>query len=70
MFERVNGLLLICPVVVAMQKERRLPDKQIIVQDKEFLNTLTSTEREEFSELAVVANEYTYKRFQEEIKRG
>lgn len=37
MFERVNGLLLICPMVVAMQKERRLPDKQIIVQDKEFL---------------------------------
>lgn len=70
MFERVNGLLLICPVVVALQKERRLPDKQIIVQDKEFLNTLTSTERKEFSELAVVANEYTYKRFKEEIKLG
>ncbi|TKI96103.1 alpha/beta hydrolase, partial [Bacillus wiedmannii] len=68
MFERVNGLLLICPVVVVLQKERRLPDKQIIVQDKEFLNTLTSTERKEFSELAVVANEYTYKRFKEEIK--
>ncbi|PEA80037.1 2-hydroxy-6-oxo-6-phenylhexa-2,4-dienoate hydrolase [Bacillus wiedmannii] len=70
MFERVNGLLLICPVVVALTKERRLPDKQIIVQDKEFLNTLTSTERNEFSELAVVANKNTYKRFKEEIKPG
>ncbi|MES5939941.1 MULTISPECIES: alpha/beta fold hydrolase [unclassified Bacillus cereus group] len=70
MFERVNGLLLICPVVVAVKKERRLPDKQIIVQDKEFLNTLTSTERNEFSELAVVANKNTYKRFKEEIKPG
>ncbi|MBJ8102997.1 MULTISPECIES: alpha/beta fold hydrolase [Bacillus cereus group] len=69
-FERVNGLLLVCPVVVAQQKERQLPDKQVIVRDEEFLNTLTSTEREEFSELAVVANEYTYTRFKEEIKPG
>lgn len=51
-------------------KERRLPDKQVIVQDREFLNTLTSTDREEFCELAVVANEYTYRRFKEEIKPG
>ena len=29
-----------------------------------------STEREEFCELAVIANEYTYKRFKEEIKPG
>ncbi|MED0969521.1 alpha/beta hydrolase [Bacillus paramycoides] len=70
MFERVNGLLLVCPVVVAQPKERHLPDKQVIVRDEEFLNTLTSTEREEFCELAVVANEYTYTRFKEEIKPG
>ena len=62
MFERVSGLLLVCPVVVA-EPEKILPDKQVIVQDEEFLNTLTSTEREEFCELAVIANEYTYKRF-------
>ncbi|EOP11273.1 2-hydroxy-6-oxo-6-phenylhexa-2,4-dienoate hydrolase [Bacillus cereus MC118] len=61
MFERVNGLLLVCPVVVAQPGKRLLPDKQVIVRDEEFLKTLTSTEREEFCELAVVANEYTYK---------
>lgn len=70
MFERVSGLLLVCPVVVAEPEKRILPDKQVIVQDEEFLNTLTSTEREEFCELAVIANEYTYKRFKEEIKPG
>ncbi|EJQ48442.1 Uncharacterized protein BWINRASL_03584 [Bacillus mycoides] len=70
MFERVNGLLLVCPVVVAQPGKRLLPDKQVIVRDEEFLKTLTSTEREEFCELAVVANEYTYKRFKEEIKSG
>ncbi|MGG0459429.1 alpha/beta fold hydrolase [Bacillus mycoides] len=70
MFERVNGLLLVCPVVVAKPGKRLLPDKQVIVRDEEFLKTLTSTEREEFCELAVVANEYTYKRFKEEIKPG
>ncbi|MEW4150272.1 alpha/beta hydrolase [Bacillus thuringiensis] len=70
MFERVSGLLLVCPVVVAEPEKRILPGKQIIVQDEEFLNTLTSTEREEFCELAVIANEYTYTRFKEEIKPG
>ncbi|MEC2627937.1 alpha/beta hydrolase, partial [Bacillus cereus] len=70
MFERVSGLLLVCPVVVAEPEKRILPDKQVIVQDEEFLNTLTSTEREAFCELAVIANEYTYKRFKEEIKPG
>lgn len=70
MFERVSGLLLVCPVVVAEPEKRILPDKQVIVQDEEFLNTLTSTEREEFCELAVIANQYTYTRFKEEIKPG
>jgi len=70
MFERVSGLLLVCPVVVAEPEKRILPDKQVIVQDQEFLNTLTSAEREGFCELAVIANEYTYKRFKEEIKPG
>ncbi|HHT7189620.1 TPA: alpha/beta fold hydrolase [Bacillus cereus] len=70
MLERVNGLLLVCPVVVAEPEKRILPDNQVIIQDKEFLNTLTSTERDGFCELAVVANEYTYKRFKEEIKPG
>lgn len=67
LFERVNGLLLVCPVVVAEPEKRILPDKQVILQDEELLNKLTSTE-EAFCELAVIANEYTYKRFQEEIK--
>ncbi|MBC2685956.1 alpha/beta hydrolase [Bacillus toyonensis] len=70
MSEKVNGLLLVCPVVVAQPKERLLPDKQVLVRDEEFLNTLTSIEREEFCDLAVVANEYTYTRFKEEIKPG
>lgn len=70
LFERVNGLLLVCPVVVAEPEKRILPDKQVILQDEELLNKLTSTEREAFCELAVIANEYTYKRFQEEIKPG
>ena len=51
-------------------RKRIRPNKQVIVQDKEFLNKLTSTDREEFCELAVVANEYTYTRFKEEVKPG
>lgn len=58
------------PCCCSGARKRTRPNKQVIVEDKEFLNTLTSTDREEFCELAVVANEYTYKRFKEEIKPG
>ena len=58
------------PCCCSGARKRILPDKQVILQDEELLNKLTSTEREAFCELAVIANEYTYKRFQEEIKPG
>ena len=58
------------PCCCSGARKRILPDKQVILQDEELLNKLTSMEREAFCELAVIANEYTYKRFQEEIKPG
>ncbi|WP_459502920.1 alpha/beta fold hydrolase [Bacillus sp. C1] len=70
MSHRIDGLLLICPVVIAEHKERTVPNYNKIISDDEFLNTLSADERNEFCELAVVANEYTYNRYKEEIKSG
>ncbi|MBC6973307.1 alpha/beta hydrolase [Bacillus sp. Xin] len=70
MSQRVDGLLLICPVIIAVHKARTVPKHNRIISDDEFLNKLSSDERKEFCELAVIANEYTYNRYKEEIKPG
>ncbi|MBY0599502.1 alpha/beta fold hydrolase [Bacillus bingmayongensis] len=68
--QRVDGLLLICPVIIADHKARTVPKYNRIISDDEFLNKLSSDERNEFCELAVIANSYTYNRYKEEIKPG
>ncbi|MBJ8028998.1 alpha/beta fold hydrolase [Bacillus cereus group sp. N21] len=68
--QRIDGLLLICPVIIANHKARTVPKYNRIISDDEFLNKLSSDERNEFCELAVIANEYTYNRYKKEIKSG
>ncbi|PEP95262.1 alpha/beta fold hydrolase [Bacillus toyonensis] len=70
MSERIDGLLLVCPMIVADPAKRAIAQKNIVLKDEKFLSTLPSEEKEGFCELAVIANEYTYNRFKEEIKPG
>ncbi|WP_242143117.1 MULTISPECIES: alpha/beta fold hydrolase [unclassified Bacillus cereus group] len=67
---RIHGLLLICPVIIAEHEKRTVPDYHLINSDDLFLNSLPVEERREFCEFAVIANEYTYHRYKEEIKPG
>ncbi|EEL50535.1 alpha/beta fold hydrolase [Bacillus cereus] len=67
---KIDGLLLICPVVIAEHEKRTVPSTSLMKSDDTFLNTLSLAERREFCELAVIANEYTYNRYKEEIKPG
>lgn len=67
---RIDGLLLICPVIIAEHEARTVPSYNMIIRDDKFLSSLPSDERQEFCELAVIANEYTYNRYKEEIKPG
>lgn len=68
--DRISGLLLLCPVVVAERDIRLLPDVQTLVRDEDFLNSLSPADRDEFCASAVVATAPTYARFRDEIKPG
>lgn len=70
MTERIDGAVLICPLVVPDRPKRRLPPQVAIVRDETFLNTLTSHERENFEAMATVLDETTWDRFKRDILPG
>lgn len=70
MMERVEGVLLICPAIIADRKRRNISEHTIIVKDKNLLSRLTREEAEDFNSIAVVQSEEIYKRYKEEILFG
>ncbi len=68
--ERVDGLLLLCPVVFPEAGDRQPAAKDIRSFDMAFLSGLDARERARFCGYAVVANEHTYERYREEIAAG
>jgi pimeloyl-ACP methyl ester carboxylesterase len=68
--ESVNGLLLICPLIVPNQDERSLPVRKIIVEDRKLISELDQSDAEEFESMAVVQNRANWERFRDEILVG
>ncbi len=66
----VDGLLLICPVIIADKSKRNLPPHTILVKNLELLLSLTPLEREKFDPWATVHTDKVWKRFQEDIMPG
>lgn len=66
---RVDGLLLICPVVDPENLDRGL-SKSARDYDNRFLSTLSPQDRESFCRYAVIANETTYQRYRQEVASG
>lgn len=60
---KIDGLMLLCPVVVPEKEKRILPNSKMQINDSGFLDTLNNEEREGFCEYAVIANEITYRRY-------
>lgn len=69
-FEQVAGMALICPAVIDEHARRDLPPHTTLVADPELLATLAPADAEEFGPMAVVQNEYTWRRFRDEILPG
>ena len=67
--ERVEGIALIAPMVVAPYAERDVPEHRVIHRDEEFMATVGGG-GEEFNEVAVVQDAETWRRTQEEIVVG
>lgn len=70
LYQDIDGLLMICPVIVPKHDQRNVPDKAALLYDEEFLSGLSPEEREAYCGYAVIANQDVYQRFQDDIFPG
>lgn len=68
--DNINGMMLLCPVIIPQRDRRTLPSEVMKFEDTVFLNQLSEADRNEFCEFAIVANAETYKRYCEEVLKG
>lgn len=70
MADRVDGVLLICPVIIADSNNRNVPQHVVLEKDEKLLSELAPEDVKKFNSIAVVQNEKTYERYTNEIKPG
>lgn len=70
MTERVDGVLLICPVIIAEHKKRNVPEHVVLVKNHKLLAKLSPKQAESFYSNAVVHTEKIYNRYEKEILTG
>ena len=70
MADKIDGVLLICPVIIADPKERNVPEHVVLVKDDNLLSKLTLEEMKDFNSMSVVQNEKNYERYRNEIIAG
>ena len=65
--EFVEGLLLMCPLIVPHQEKRNLPARKVIVEDQKLISEMDEPEANEFASTAVVQTRRNWERFRDEI---
>lgn len=68
--ERIDGVVLLCPLIIPEYKQRNVPKFVVLVKDKVLLSKLTPEDAEDFNSFVVVQSERIYKRYQNEIMSG
>jgi pimeloyl-ACP methyl ester carboxylesterase len=68
--DRVDGICLVCPCIVADSTKRTVPLHQTLVRDQELLSSLSADEANEFESIAVIQNRRNWERFRDEIFSG
>ena len=66
----VDGLLIVCPTVIADRKKRTLPQHVALLKDDEFLSSLDLADRGLFESFAVVQTKAAWKRTLDEVITG
>lgn len=66
----VDGIALICPMIIAEKRDRDLPEHMVFKKDEPFLASLTKEQAEEFTPIAVVQDRCNWERFEREILAG
>lgn len=70
MADRIDGLLLLCPCIIADANKRNNPPHVVLSRDSELLSTLSPEDAEEFDSMAVVQNGKIWRRYKDEILSG
>lgn len=68
--EWIDGVALICPLIIPEYSKRNVPDHLVLVKDSTLLSKLTSEEAEDFNSSTVVQSERIYERYKNEIMSG
>jgi pimeloyl-ACP methyl ester carboxylesterase len=68
--ERVDGLFLLCPLIVPLSDERHTPLFKVLKRDPAVLEKLSPQDREPFEAVAVVQTQYTWERTRDEVVIG
>lgn len=68
--KRVDGIMLLCPVVIPENEKRNLPHVDMKYIDEKYLSQLSDDERNNFCEYAIIADESTYTRYKNEVLSG
>lgn len=66
----IDGLLLICPLIVADAQKRVVPPHIALVKDPTLMSSLKPEDASEFESIAVVQEPWFWQRFQKEILLG
>lgn len=70
MAHRIDGIVLICPLIIPDYKKRDLPEHIVLVKDDMLLSKLAPEDAEDFNSFVVVQSERIYERYQNEIMSG
>ncbi|MBL8967528.1 MAG: alpha/beta hydrolase [Spirochaetaceae bacterium] len=68
--QRVEGLFLLCPAVVAEGPERTVPPREVLVAEEGYAADADPESLAMFEEVAVIRDRYCLRRFGEEIRPG
>jgi pimeloyl-ACP methyl ester carboxylesterase len=68
--EHLDGVLLICPVIIADRAKRDLPRRRVFVRDAQLLASIEPNERKEFEHFMAVQDKRRWERFQLDILPG
>ena len=68
--EYLDGVLLICPVIIADREKRDLPQRRVFVRDTKLLAGLDPDARKMFERMLVLQDKRRWERFQLEILPG
>ncbi|MCR8641258.1 alpha/beta hydrolase [Paenibacillus sp. N1-5-1-14] len=71
MHARIQGMLLLCPLIIADRTDRELPEKTVVYKNEAFLDQVERSETfAAFQTFATVYDEYHWQRYQQEVLPG